>query len=370
MPVLGVGMQTLGGGQLQALDDGTLESSLRALLSTGRRTEASIVAHLAEIEARRGHLRAGKSSMFAYCVECLGLSEAEAFNRITAARLSRRYPVLLEMLASGRLHLSAICAARFYLSDDNHAELLEAIAGKSKRKVEELLAARYPSMRVPERLSRLPRLKPVAADRFLLELTIDGGLKADLELARDLLRHANPEADFTFVIQRAASQMLQRLRASRFGELRRLPNAGTAGDGMRETAADDTDTVRRDAGAKAARPKGEGSEGTSRAADCLRAMHRGPGKRRGKRAHLPRSVRRAVVTRDGVGCSFVGTDGQRCGSCSFLEFHHVESWATGGEDNVENLRLYCAAHNRWAAEQELGASQIAEAIERRRAEQR
>jgi len=44
--------------------------------------------------------------MFAYCTEVLHLSEA--YLRITAARASRRYPLLLSMLADGRLHLSGI----------------------------------------------------------------------------------------------------------------------------------------------------------------------------------------------------------------------------------------------------------------------
>jgi hypothetical protein len=45
--------------------------------------------------------------MFVYCID-VHLSEAEAYLRITAARAAREHPVLLHMLADGRLHLTGI----------------------------------------------------------------------------------------------------------------------------------------------------------------------------------------------------------------------------------------------------------------------
>ena len=46
-------------------DDG-LRRGLLELLAGGSRTEARIVAHLAEVEERRLHLRDGHSSLFDY----------------------------------------------------------------------------------------------------------------------------------------------------------------------------------------------------------------------------------------------------------------------------------------------------------------
>jgi hypothetical protein len=48
--------------------------------------------------------------MFAYCTTVLHLSEHEAYLRIAVARASRRHPMLLELLAEGRLPLSVIVA--------------------------------------------------------------------------------------------------------------------------------------------------------------------------------------------------------------------------------------------------------------------
>lgn len=69
--------------------------------------------------------------------------------------------------------------------------------------------------------------------------------------------------------------------------------------------------------------------------------------------HIPAAVRRAVWTRDGGQCAFVGTGG-RCTETGFLEFHHVVPYAIGGRANIENIELRCAAHNAHEAEQSFG----------------
>jgi hypothetical protein len=117
---------------LQGIADDELEASLSGLLGAGARVEARIVAHLAEVEARRLHLLAGYSSLYDYCRKRLGFSEYEAFIRIAAARVARSYPVVFGMLERRELHLTAICEVREYLTAKNHRELLAAVSGKTK----------------------------------------------------------------------------------------------------------------------------------------------------------------------------------------------------------------------------------------------
>ena len=64
--------------------------------------------------------------MYAYCTERLHLSEAEAYLRIAAARASRQHPILLAMLADGRLHLTAIAKLAPHLTPDNRDAVLDA----------------------------------------------------------------------------------------------------------------------------------------------------------------------------------------------------------------------------------------------------
>ncbi len=59
-----------------------------------------------------------------------------------------------------------------------------------------------------------------------------------------------------------------------------------------------------------------------------------------RRRTIPPSIRRALDVRDG-GCRFPG-----CRHTAFVEAHHVDSWATGGETKLDNLVLLCHAHHR------------------------
>jgi hypothetical protein len=70
--------------------------------------------------------------------------------------------------------------------------------------------------------------------------------------------------------------------------------------------------------------------------------------------HIPAAVRRAVWTRDGGRCAFLGREGRRCGALEFIEFHHVEPFALGGPGTIDNIELRCRAHNVYEAELQLG----------------
>jgi len=141
---------------LESVSDAQLRRSLSELLANSGRTEARIIAHLAEVEERRLHFRDGSESLYAYCINVLHLSNTEAFHRITAARIARRFPLVFTLLQKRALHLTAICLLRDYLTAENHRELLNAASHKSKSQVEELIARRFPRPDVESRIRKLP----------------------------------------------------------------------------------------------------------------------------------------------------------------------------------------------------------------------
>jgi hypothetical protein len=94
--------------------------------------------------------------MFEYCVRELHMSEAEAFVRIRAARLSRSFPVVLGMVERGELDLSALKLLAPILNRENSAELLAQARFKSKREVEHMLADRLAAPAVPSVIRKLP----------------------------------------------------------------------------------------------------------------------------------------------------------------------------------------------------------------------
>src|SRR5262245_27862761 len=124
----------------QSLSDDELLHQLTELVLQSRRTEADLVAHIAEVDYRGLYAAKACSSMFSYCVEVLNLSEPEAYLRIGVGRAARRFPAVLPMLADGRLHLSAIALLTPHLTERNCEMFLARAARRSKRQIEELIA--------------------------------------------------------------------------------------------------------------------------------------------------------------------------------------------------------------------------------------
>ena len=128
----------------ESLSDDQLLRRLSEITRDSRRVEAELVAHIAEVDARRLYAREGCSSMFAYCVEVLHLSEPETNLRMVVARAARRHPVLLDMLRDGRVHLSGIALLAPHLTEANRDEVLARATHSSKRHIEELVACLAP----------------------------------------------------------------------------------------------------------------------------------------------------------------------------------------------------------------------------------
>jgi 5-methylcytosine-specific restriction endonuclease McrA len=325
---------------LEALSDDELEADLSGLLGAGARVEARIVAHLAEVETRRLHLFAGYSSLYDYCRKRLGLSDYEAFIRIAAARVARKYPVVFVLLERRELHLTAICEVREVLTIENHRDLFEAISRKTKLQIREILAERFPQADVPATLKRLPALEPLSPGRYGLQLTLSAEQKEKLELARDLLSHTNFRGDLAIVVERALDELISRLEKRRFGRVQPRPprdSAKVPGAHAREEPSATTTTIERRADEQ-------------------------------RRRHIANEIRRNVLTRDGARCAFVGRDGQRCNVRAFLQFHHRHAWAHGGTDTADNLEMLCRAHNSLLAERDFGRAHIEAAIAARKLE--
>jgi hypothetical protein len=129
---------------LRHLSDHQLLHDLATVVGREHESTAGILAHIAEVSARKLHLKAGYPSMSAYCVRELHLSEGAAAKRVRAAHVARRFPQVFELVADGRLHLSAVVLLARYLRPGNAEELLSAATHRSKAEVELMLAEKFP----------------------------------------------------------------------------------------------------------------------------------------------------------------------------------------------------------------------------------
>lgn len=140
---------------LSHVPDSALLTDLSKLVDQDRATSARLLAHVAEVDARKLYVPAAYPSMFEYCVRELHMSEGTAFKRIRAARAARRFPAIFEAVADGRLHLSAIVLLTPHLTPESADELMRAAAHRTKAEVEQMLANRFPSPDLPAKVRAL-----------------------------------------------------------------------------------------------------------------------------------------------------------------------------------------------------------------------
>lgn len=316
------------------LPDRALLDRAQRLALDERRATVALLRALMEVDSRRLYLGEGCSSMFTYCTHVLRLSEGGAYNRIETFRAARRYPVIFDLLDSAAVTLTAVRLLAPHLTEENHRSVLDAARHKSKREVEELVAALRPKADAPTVLRRLaarpspptaatlaipeglpaseprtpsgdarsnalggadlpPRLAPLAPDRYRLQVTLTGATHEKLRSAQALLRHAVPSGDAAEILDRALTLLVEHLERQRFAET---------------------------------------------------SHPRAPRHSVTRSRHIPAAVRRQVWRRDGGRCAFNGTEG-RCRETALLEFHHVEPHAVGGDATAGNIELRCRAHN-------------------------
>jgi hypothetical protein len=143
------------------LSDRDLLTRLDALAGREREACAELIAHLAALDSRPSlYAGEGYGSLFNYCTQALWLSEDAACSRIEAARVCRRFPIIVELLASGELTLTAVRLLGRHLTRENHQAVLAKAARRSRAQIEALVAELAPQ---PDVLSSVRKLSTVPA---------------------------------------------------------------------------------------------------------------------------------------------------------------------------------------------------------------
>lgn len=388
---------------LAALSDQDLLGRTEQLARGHARLTAVLVAHLAELDARRLYLAEGFPSLYAYCVHALRLSEHAAYNRIEAARVARRFPVVLRFLASGDLLLSAVGVLARHLTRENHARLIETAAGKSKRDVERLVAGLAPSIQGSEIPGRTPpvanaslptlprraqvriRVRTGTEERSLrargrpsgraagvsrtgsTELTLFGleGVESIEESSRPAKAEAQNDADSAVPAPPRGPvppDEITEYRVTLTFDAATWRELETARDLLRHRIPDgNLNQVMARAIRELAYRLAARKHGAFRRMDALAEATKVPNpdaapdpdrlgdsrsrdlERRHRR--ISAGVRRGVWVRDQGRCAFVAASGRRCPERGRLEFHHRRPFRVGGAATLDNIELRCRAHN-------------------------
>jgi hypothetical protein len=140
---------------LERLSDSELLAATRGLVGRSNQLLAALLAHLGEVEARGIHRTRACSSLYTYCIHELRLSEDEAYRRVAASRLVRRFPALLEAIAAGELHLTGLLMLGPHLTENNLSEVLRRAKHRTKKEVAALVRVLDPLPDVPARIEPL-----------------------------------------------------------------------------------------------------------------------------------------------------------------------------------------------------------------------
>jgi hypothetical protein len=327
------------------LSDQDLLARLSVLAGREREASVELLAHLAALDTRPAVYAAqGYGSLFSYCTQALRLSEDAACNRIEAARACRRFPVILDLLASGEMTLTSVRLLGRHLTPANHQAALAKASGRSRQQIEALVAELAPRPDAPSLVRRLPTFtvpppslattaqtatsmpslppptppsppkfvpapRPIvqatAPERYRVQFTIGPETHEKLRRIQGLLRREIPDGDPGKIFDRALTLLLKKVEKTKLGA--------------------------------AAKPR---PYPTIRPRTDRAALSR----------DVPRAVKRATWRRDAGQCAFVSPTGQRCSERIFLEFHHVQPYAKQGPATVANISLRCWRHNQYEAE--------------------
>ena len=342
------------------LSDRELLRQVAGLARQERAATVELIAHLAELDRRKLYRGEGFRSLFTYCTGALRLAEHAACKRMVAARACRRFPAVLERLADGSLNLSSVKLLAPHFTPQNLAALIAEATGRSKREVEKIVARLAPQPETPASIRKLPSAPVLACvpAPAAVSLTVSASCRGeeDSRLDQAAVPTAEPQIAvvrtpplaaatppvkpgettpvapdryrFQFTAGGDAYEMFLQVQAL----LRReIPDGDPAAIFARALKLLLEETARKKVAAvKHPRPRNAGHDPRSR--------------------HIPAELVRAVWRRDDGRCAFMGRNGHRCGERAFIEFHHLDAYALGGETTEQNISLRCRVHNQYEAE--------------------
>jgi 5-methylcytosine-specific restriction endonuclease McrA len=275
--------------------------------------------------------------------------------RITAVRCIVRFPDVFRFLEANEINLGTISRVAKILTAQNCSIILERIRKKSLREVEAIaaeydVAVAFPGDRVRTVVARVPVTAQLGhnhlrydgeksssvgestANRPSEDSPATGAGQGGLQLER------RKRVEFT-----AHDELMAKLDRIRSLASHRLPANATLEqliDFMADYVIGREDPVKRHERREKRKAAASAEQGPACASHDPR--------------HVPAGVRDQVFVRDTGRCTFVGANGQRCGSARHVQIDHVEPVARGGSATIDNLRLLCAQHNRLEAERIMG----------------
>lgn len=395
---------------LKNLRDNFLIKETQRMIKIESSATIGVIRRFREIFQRELYLEYGFSSLFEMATEFFGYDNAPAQRRINAMKLMISVPELEAKMASKEISLQVAADLQTFLnfekkrgqpySIEQKTALVEESARKSVSAVRKELARRNPIFGFKE-INRY-----LSDDRIEIRYSISAALDVKHNRLKQIWSHSNPSMTHEELIEKITDMALEAVDP--IARAKRAENrAAKLRKSSQEAATykEGNSAVSKSAEAKPKATKSEAAKIESESVELAQAipnrkmskceLRLTPFKEEeindlgeiqlavdfdsiagctdeqskmpdsslpsaevrinsesagGKRSrYIPsETVREVTKENQEVGCEFKSAEtGRRCGSKHFAQFDHIKPWSHSGSNDADNLRVYCAAHNRW-----------------------
>ncbi|MGE0527200.1 MAG: HNH endonuclease [Bdellovibrionales bacterium] len=337
-----------------------------------RELEWEIVQVLQAVERAKLHKHLGYSSLFTYCVQGLGFSEAVAYAFIAVARKGMEVGELNAALQGQRVSVFKAHRLVSVIDSTNAKELLDFAESHSTREVEREVARRNPKA-VPNDQARdlsadrvglrvcvtrttyemLLRAQSLEAQRTQAPATLDATLARALEfflerkdpVRKDAARKARQSrvkvsVDASECNDPHKNKNERQSEATTQGKVFTCTESSPSGRSIDSVAMPSPEAP---APAPAEGP--ETLQTTVQQPSAPQPVQKPAIPRSNERLRATVAEREAALARDGGRCTHVDAQGRRCSEEKWLDVHHIRPVSAGGRHHLDNLTTLCRHHH-------------------------
>lgn len=284
--------------KIKKLTDRELLKSTKNLVTKEQKLLSILIFHLREIEDRKLYSDLKYPSLYEYCIYELKYSEAQAYRRISAMRLTKEVPILSKKISDGSISLTNINLVSSFLRDnktstEDKKQLIELASNKTKRECEQELTKLRLAKGIPEK-PRRTIIKPDTSQTVRVNVSLKHDTVTKIHKIKSY--YAHKKLEIPDVIDKMADAMI--VQYDKNIQPKRRP--------------------------RVTEPAGR---------------------------FIPKNLKAKVIRRDNGVC-------QLCGSIYALEIDHIVPYAKGGKTELSNLRLLCRNCNLRAGIKEFGKEKM------------
>jgi hypothetical protein len=357
--------------QLKSFSNLELFDQFKQLMQLENRTKAQIVEYVREIERRKLYIEHGFTSLFLFLTKGMGYAVASAQRRMDSARLLDAVPDLKEDLESGALNLTQISmvaqsirqkrkeepSVKFNAEDKQ--DLFNKIKNQDGHETQKILAQEL-NLEIKE----YERQKIQRDESLRLEITLSKEEATLFKRVKDLISHQNPNPSWAEVMAYLAKDFLKRrdpmqkkAAAESKGASKSKASSGNAASTSNSTSG--PEVMARRIQSRDQDPKREHKSAQRSEQELWQKSEQKPEQKpeqKQTRTKNPRAisagVRNEVFHRD-ESCRWNHRGKPCCSTFQLQVDHRIPVWAGGGNE-IENLQLLCAFHNRMKYKLESG----------------